>query len=157
MAMAVFYHLTRSGPDDTLMMIVQRALAQGWRVMVRGTDLAELRRLDDKLWLGAEDGFLPHGLEGGAQDADQPVLLGLGPIANGAQGLVLTGGALADPVEALALDRVWVLFDGADEAAVTDARGLWTRLTSAGLAAQYWAEDSGTWVKKTERLANGAA
>jgi DNA polymerase III subunit chi len=62
-------------------------------------------------------------------------------------------GAETSPEEAAGLERVWVLFDGYDEAALQGARGLWTRLTSAGLAAQYWSEESGRWEKKTERAA----
>ncbi len=152
-AVAMFYHLMRAGLDDTVTMIVTRAMGQGWRVMLRGTDLGLLGRLDDKLWLGPEDGFVPHGLEGGPHDADQPVLLGLGPVANAAQGLVLLSGAEVQRDEVPALERVWLLFDGADETAVQAARDQWTRLTGWGMAAQYWSDDSGTWVKKVEKAA----
>ncbi len=152
-AVAMFYHLMRAGLDDTVTIIVTRAMGQGWRVMLRGTDLGLLGRLDDKLWLGPEDGFVPHGLEGGPHDADQPVLLGLGPIANAAQGLVLLSGAEVQRDEVPALERVWLLFDGADEAAVQAARDQWTRLTGWGMAAQYWSDDSGAWVKKVEKAA----
>ena len=107
MGTAVFYHLTRSGLDDTLTMILTRALAQGWRVMLRGTDATALDRLDEKLWLGAADGFLPHGRQGGPSDAEQPVLLGAGAIGNAAQGLVLIDGAVASAAEISALERVW--------------------------------------------------
>ena len=153
MGIAMFYHLTRSTAEATLATILPKAMAAGWRVMVRGTDVAALKRLDAQLWLGPEDGFLPHGLQGGAHDADQPILLGLDAIGNAAQGLVLIDSAETDPAEAAPLERVWVLFDGADEAALTKARGLWTRLTGAGLAAQYWSEDSGRWEKKLEKAA----
>jgi DNA polymerase-3 subunit chi len=121
--------------------------------MLRGTDQAALEALDTALWLQPEDGFLPHGLAGGPQDADQPILLGLGAIGNGAQALMLLDGALTTADEAAALQRVWVLFDGGDEAAVARARGLWTALTGAGLAAQYWSEETGRWEKKSEKAA----
>ena len=155
MGTAVFYHLIRAGLEDTLRMILTRAVAQGWRVFLRGTDAAALARLDEKLWLGPEDGFLAHGLAGGAHDAMQPVLLGQGAIGNAAQGLLLVDGAEVSVTEALPLERVWVLFDGADAAQVQGARGLWTRLTGAGMAAQYWSDEGGFWVKKTERAAGG--
>lgn len=154
-ATAMFYHLTRTGLDDTVAMILTRALAQGWRVMLRAPDRALLEHLDEKLWLGPEEGFLPHGLEGGPQDAAQPVLLGQGPILNDARGLVLLSGAEASAEEAARLDRLWLIFDGADTGAVQAARGQWQRLTGLGLAAQYWSDDSGAWVKKQERAAAG--
>jgi len=149
----MFYHLTRSTPQDTMATILPRALSQGWRVMLRGTDEAALQALDTALWTHADDSFLPHGLAGGAHDADQPILLGQGAIANAAQGLMLVDGAVTTPEESAPLQRVWVLFDGADEAALNGARLLWTTLTSAGLAAQYWSEESGRWQMKTEKAA----
>lgn len=153
MAIAMFYHLTRSTPQSTMATILPRAMAAGWRVMLRGTDPAALERLDLALWTDDDASFLPHGLAGGPHDADQPILLGAGPIGNAAQGLMLIDGAVTTPEEAAALERVWVLFDGADEAALAGARRLWTGLTGAGLAAQYWSEDGGRWEKKTEKAA----
>ena len=151
MGTAMFYHLTRSTPAQTLAMILPRAMAQGWRVMVRGTNPAALDRLDAQLWQGPDDGFLPHGMAGGGFDADQPILLGTGAIGNAAQALVLLDGADTAPDEALELERVWALFDGADDAAVAQSRGLWTTLTAAGMPAQYWSEESGKWEKKAEK------
>lgn len=145
---AMFYHLKASGMEETARALLGRALAQGWRVMLRGTGRAGLERLDAALWQGAEDGFLPHGLEGSVHDARQPVLLGVGAIGNAAQALMVVQGAVVDPEEAAGLERVFVLFDGRDEAAVVAARGQWKALTGAGIAAQYWSEDSGRWEKK---------
>lgn len=150
MGTAVFYHLTRSSAEETLATILPRALGQGWRVMIRSPDRARLERLDARLWLEPEEGFLPHGLEGVGQEAAQPVLLGQGAAVNGAQGVALTDGAAPLPGEEV-MERLWVLFDGNDEAAVQAARGLWTRLTGLGMAAQYWSEESGRWQMKTER------
>jgi DNA polymerase III subunit chi len=144
---ALFYHLTRSTEADLIHTLLTRALAQGWRVMVRGTDEANLARLDTRLWTVPEDGFLPHGRAGGPHDADQPVLLGQGAAVNGATGIILIDGATATPDEATALQRLWVVFDGADDAAVSRARSLWKALTEAGVPAEYWSEDSGKWAK----------
>ncbi|MBU9696239.1 DNA polymerase III subunit chi [Rhodobacteraceae bacterium HSP-20] len=151
MGTVMFYHLTRSSVEETLMTILPRALSQGWRVMLRGTDPAALDRLDARLWLAEDHPFLPHGLEGGPHDAHQPVLIGRGPITNGAQGLFLIDGAATTPDEARPLDRVWLLFDGGDGAQLADARAKWKSLTEAGLPAQYWSEESGRWEKKAER------
>jgi DNA polymerase III subunit chi len=150
---ALFYHLTRSTEEDLIRTLIARALKQGWRVMLRGTDDAALRRLDSRLWAEPADGFVPHALEGSPNDADQPVLLGKGPSTNAAQGVILTGGAVAEATEAKALERLWVLFDGADEAAVSGARALWRQLTESGIDAEYWSEDSGKWAKTAEKKA----
>lgn len=151
---AVFYHLTRSGVEETLLMILTRAQGAGWPVMVRGCDTAKLAKLDGWLWSATGDeGFLPHGMEGGQQDAVQPILLGQGALPAHMQGLVLIDGADAEAADVAGLERVWVLFDGGDEAQVQGARGLWTKLTAGGIAAQYWTEDSGKWAMKVEKLA----
>ena len=150
MGTVLFYHLTRSTVDETVATLLPRALTQGWRVMVRGQDRAMLERLDSKLWLDPEGGFLPHGLEGGPQDADQPVLLGSGAATNAAQVVLLLNGLPVDPDEARAMQRIWLLFDGSDEAEVQAARAQWKRVSDAGLAAQYWNDESGRWEKKAE-------
>ena len=118
--------------------------------VIRGRDRARLERLDTALWTDPPDGFLPHGLEGGPQDAAQPVLLGQGGAVNGAAGLFLLDGAEVTPDEARPMERVWLIFDGGDGAAVQAARGKWKALTAAGIPAQYWSEESGRWEKKAE-------
>lgn len=147
MATAVFYHHTRSAIEDTLRTVLRRAMGQGWRVMIRSPDAAALTRLDAALWLGDAEAFVPHGLAGGPHDGDQPVLLGSGPVGNGAQGLVLLDGAVTEAAEAEGLDRVWVLFDGADSDAVARARGLWRLLP----VAEYWSEEAERWEKKATK------
>ncbi|MEF3047398.1 DNA polymerase III subunit chi [Pseudotabrizicola sp. L79] len=151
MGIVMFYHLTRSGSEQTLRLLLDRALGQGWRIMIRSGEAAQLNRLDERLWLHPEDGFVPHGIEGGPHDADQPVLLGQGPVRNGARGLMLLDGADTTLDEARDLERVWVIFDGADPDRLGAARALWKRVTDAGLAAQYWSEESGRWEKKAEK------
>ncbi len=151
MGTVMFFHLMQSAPADTLAINAPRALGQGWRVLVRGTDPAALDRLDAELWLkGGDESFLPHGLEGGPQDADQPVLLGLGGPVNGAKVLALVDGAAATDAEIAAMERVWVLFDGNDPERLQAARMQWKVVTTAGHAAQYWSEESGRWEKKAE-------
>ena len=150
----MFYHLTRSSPQDTLAMILPRALAAGWRVMLRGTDRVALEQLDQTLWTaGGDESFLPHGMEGGPHDANQPILLGTGAIANAAQALVLLDAAETTAAEVAPLHRLWVIFDAADQTALTAARSLWTKLTTAGQHAQYWSEETGRWTMKTEKNA----
>ncbi|WP_128254221.1 DNA polymerase III subunit chi [Falsirhodobacter deserti] len=146
----MFYHLTHSTVEQTAFTLLSRALATGWRVMLRG-DPGTLDRLDEALWTSQDDSFLPHGREGGPHDADQPVLLGQGPIGNGANCLMVAGSADFTPEEAAPLDRLWVLFDGIDNIALARARDQWRAVVQAGVTAQYWSEESGRWEKKAER------
>ena len=153
----MFYHLTRSAPAETLSVILPRALGQGWRVMVRGSDPAALGQLDAALWLaGGDDSFIPHGCEGGPHDGSQPVLIGQGAATNGAQALALLDGAAAADAEIAAMERVWVLFDGLNDDRLQAARAQWKAMTAAGHAAQYWSEESGKWEKRAESPARPA-
>lgn len=150
MGAAFFYHLTDSPLEATLPMLIGKARDAGWRVLVRGKDADLLKRLDDVLWLGSEDGFLPHGLAGGPHDADQPVLLGDVPSA-GFGCVMSVGGAEVSAEEVAALERTCILFDGHDGVALDLARGQWKALTDAGCHAQYWAQEAGRWTKKAEK------
>ncbi|TDK47470.1 DNA polymerase III subunit chi [Antarcticimicrobium luteum] len=151
MGAAFFYHLTRRPLEATLPVLLGKAREAGWRIAVRGTDAGRLEWLDEKLWQGADDGFLPHGLAGGPHDADQPILLTTGAAANDPACLMAVDGAGVTPEEVQALERVCVLFDGHDPEALDQARSQWKALTDAGCSAQYWSEESGRWEKKAER------
>lgn len=150
MGAAFFYHLTRRPLEATLPMLLGKAREAGWRVAVRGRDQGRMAWLDEKLWLGPEDGFLPHGLAGGAHDADQPILLTTGSAGNAPDCVMCVDGAGIAPAEVGDLTRVCVLFDGNDPEALDVARGQWKTLKDAGCSAQYWSEASGKWEKMAE-------
>ncbi|WP_425039679.1 DNA polymerase III subunit chi [Primorskyibacter sp. S187A] len=151
MGAVYFYHLTQKPLEATLPMLLEKSLAAGWRVVVRGTDGARLGRLDEALWLGPEEGFLPHGRSGGPHDAHQPILLSTDHTnRNAASCVMAVDGAELEADEVKALERACILFDGNDPAAVEAARGQWRTLTGAGVSAQYWSEESGRWQKKAE-------
>lgn len=152
MGAAYFYHLTRRPLEATLPLLLGKSLEAGWRVYVRGTSEDRLTFLDEKLWIGDEANFLPHGVEGGDHDADQPILLGTKEhSSNGATCLMSVDGADVTDAEVSSMERVCIIFDGNDEAALNLARTQWKTLTDAGCSAQYWSEESGNWQKKAER------
>ena len=150
MGAVYFYHLTETPLDQTLPMLVGKARGAGWRVLVRGRQTPHLERLDRELWQGAPTGFLPHGLSGGAHDAQQPVLLGVDVPSEGFDCVMSVDGAALSAAEVGLLRRACILFDGNDDAALQHARGQWKMLSDAGCEAQYWAQDMGSWVKKAE-------
>lgn len=148
---ALFYHVTQSPVEEVVASLLPRALAQGWKVELRGTDAERMDWLDQRLWLGGDESFLPHGLAGGPHDALQPVLLTVRPAAAGRDAIMTVDGAEVTPAEVGSVQRVWILFDGRDDRAVARAREQWKALTGGGVSAQYWSEESGRWEKKAER------
>ena len=145
MAEVLFYHLTRTPIEATLPELLEKTLARGWKAVVRGRDAARLDWLDGKLWAG-DTGFLPHGVAGGPQDADQPVLLTTGSdTPNAADILFAIDRAEVSVAEAQVFQRVCILFDGNDQVALEFARSQWSTLAGAGLPARYWSQESGPW------------
>ena len=149
MGAAYFYHLTRQPLEVALPALLEKASGAGWRIEVRGTSLERMQWLADKLWLGADDGFLAHGLAGGSEDAQQPILLTTNA-EPGFECIMSIDGATLDPQEVSDSQRVCILFNGLDENAMQQARSQWKTLTEAGCAAQYWSEESGRWQKKAD-------
>lgn len=152
MGAAYFYHLTRSPLERSLPMLLGKAREAGWRVALRGRDPARLRRLDDLLWEGAPESFLPHGLWDGPAPQDQPILLlpETAQAANAPDCLMAIDGAQISAAEVEASARVCIIFDGNDPAAVEAARGQWKAITKQGATAQYWSEESGGWEMKAQ-------
>ena len=62
--------------------------------------------------------------------------------------VIAVDGASVDATEVAALDRLCILFDGNDPAAVDQARAQWRNLTAAGATAEYWSEAGARWEKK---------
>lgn len=145
-----FYHLTRSAPETALASVAGRALERGWRVGVVVADAARADWLDQRLWGMSEEGFLPHGLQGGPHDDLQPILICAGRPPDGRACLLSLDGAEVDVERLREAERACILFDGTDPAAVERARGQWRALTGAGFAAIYWSEEGGRWEKKAE-------
>ena len=149
MGAVYFYHLTQHPLETTLPVLLQKAVAAGWRTEVRGTDAARMAWLDERLWVQQTDGFLPHALEGEAEASESPVVLSTEPVDN-VRCKMIVDGALVSAAEVQACERVCVLFDGHNLDATQAARNLWKTLTQSGCSAQYWSEESGKWTKKAE-------
>jgi len=149
MGVVRFYHLTESPLEAALARLLKRAWEAGLRVEVRGTDAGRLDWLDQKLWLGDEATFLPHGRAGGPHDARQPILLTTAQtVSERTQCLMSVDGAPVGVAEAGGLDRAFILFDGGDPDAVAHARAHWKAFNGSEVTAEYWAESGGKWAQK---------
>ncbi len=148
MAEIGFYHLTRTAADQALPALLGRTLAAGQRAAVLCA-AERLPALDTALWLAPEPDWLPHAPAGGADDALQPILLSAapwpGPPPNGAAFLFLLD-SQNPPLDGFT--RVFDLFDGGDDAAVTAARERWKAAKSAGHSLTYWQQGPKGWEKK---------
>lgn len=160
MGEVLFYHLTRSALETALPQLLSRSLAKGWRVEVRSPNRDRAQWLDERLWLGDEAGFLPHGMAGGPQDGDQPILLtwggadtkdGADRAPAGADILFALDDTAFSESEVEAHTRTCLMFNGNDETALGHARKSWKAMVDAGQTAVYWAQSETGWTQKDRR------
>jgi DNA polymerase III subunit chi len=140
-----FYHLTRSGLDQALPRLLEKAHRSGARVVVRCTEPERLDQLDRLLWTYRNDAFLPHGSKADGFAEQQPIWLTTGlDRPNDANILVIVNAAPAE--DAATFARVLELFDGRDAEAVAAARDRWRWAEGQGMTRVYWQEtERGGW------------
>jgi DNA polymerase-3 subunit chi len=143
-----FYHLERGGPEAVLAPLLEKTLERGWRALVRTTSAERMAALDEGLWSGREDSFLPHGRIDHPDAELQPILISdKASTANKPDVLLLIDGA--EPGEIAGLARVILLFDGHDDAALATARARWSDLKAKGHEVAYWQQSAdGRWEKR---------
>jgi len=142
----LFYQLKGQTLEQVLPGLLQRSLDRGWRVVVQASSPERVEALDAHLWTWRDDAFLPHGTWRDSEAAEHPVLLTLNADnPNGAIVRFLIEGA-AMPENASAYQRIVLLFDGEDAAALDAARARWREAKSAGFEVTYWQTDErGGW------------
>jgi DNA polymerase-3 subunit chi len=132
--------------DEALPTLLEHALEEGRRVLVRAASDEMVAALNERLWTYDDASFLPHGAAGDGDPMTQPVFLTTElENSNAATMLVRLSGAETGDADD-AFDLVVILFEGRDEAALALARGEWRRLKDQGRAISYWREsDEGGW------------
>ena len=141
-----FYHLERRRVDQALPTLLEHALEEGRRVLVRASSEEMVAALNERLWTYDDASFLPHGAAGDGDPMEQPIFLTSElDNPNAATMLVQLSGAEASEADG-AFDLVVLMFDGRNEAALSQARGEWRRLKDQGRTISYWREsDEGGW------------
>jgi DNA polymerase-3 subunit chi len=142
-----FYHLKTWPLERALPLLLERALAEGHRIVVMAGSDERAAALDGLLWTYSEASFLPHGLTRDGNAARQPVLLtAADENPNQATMVVLVDGVRT--ARAGDFRRVCDLFDGNDESAVAAARERWRAAKEAGHTLVYWQQSETGWTKR---------
>lgn len=142
-----FYHHERARIADTLPELLQKLLARSGRAVVVSPLEARIDSLDQHLWTFADDSFLPHGRADRPRADQHPVVLSQSPenLNNATMMFCLDG---ADPGPGEGWERVVILFESDDEAAMTWARALWSARKKSQTPVSYWKQNtSGRWEK----------
>ena len=136
-----------------LPLLLERSLQRGWRAVVQAGSPERVAALDALLWTFSDDSFLPHGTAADGEPETQPVYLTEGDDnPNGAAIRFMLDGVRIAPLlagGAAGYQRIMLLFDGRDEAAVVAARAQWSDLKRSGHGLSYWQQDEeGRWDKR---------
>ena len=147
MAEIGFYHLLSTPLERALPRLLERARAQGYRIVVRAASDERIEHLNALLWTYDDASFLPHGSARDGNAANQPIwLTDRDENPNDATMLVLVDGTEA--VDLSAFSRCADLFDGSDPDAVAAARERWRRAKAAGHTLTYWQQTGTGWERK---------
>ena len=142
-----FYHLLSTPLERALPRLLERARAQGLRIVVRAGSAERIEHLNALLWTYDEASFLAHGSARDGNAASQPIwLTDRVENPNEASMLLLVDGVEAEDLAAFT--RIADMFDGNDPAAVEAARERWRRATTAGHTLTYWQQTASGWEKK---------
>ena len=147
MAEIGFYHLLATPLERALPRLLERARAQGYRIVVRAASAERVEHLNALLWTYDEASFLAHGSARDGNPANQPIWLSdRQDNPNEAAMLVLVDGVeaggsrLVHPLRrSLRRQR---------RAAVEAARERWRRAAAAGHTLTYWQQTAAGWEKK---------
>mgnify|MGYP006266933583 CR=1 FL=1 len=143
-----FYHLTVSSLEEALPRLLAKTLQAGERAVVMLGSPERVDALNTHLWTFDPGSFLPHGSGRDGDAARQPIwLTHVDENPNGAKFLFLADRAASERVDSFA--RCFELFDGRDDAAVSESRTRWKAYKAAGHTVAYFQQtDAGGWEKK---------
>ncbi|MCX8503597.1 MAG: DNA polymerase III subunit chi [Alphaproteobacteria bacterium] len=145
----LFYHLERQPLEKVIPALLEKTLERGWRAVIRAKTAEKVQLLDEALWTYAEESFLPHAVVSEPFAEVEPIVITASmEEPNRPDILFLVEGA-EFPEAVTSYQRVVLLFDGNDDAALADARKAWKEVRARGLDSTYWQQnENGRWEKK---------
>ena len=143
-----FYHLTERTLQQTLPSLLEKCREKEWRSVVQFGDEDKLAEMDSHLWTFRDESFLAHSAARDGRENEQPIFLtSETDNPNGAEIRFLVEGAV--PPNLSDYTRAIYVFDGHNEAALSQARTRWKAEKEAGHQVTYWQQkENGGWEKK---------
>ena len=143
---ALFYGVRSTSLEVPLRELLHKSLERGWRVVVRAGSLERVESLNDALWLGPDEYFIPHGSGADGFASRQPVYLTEGEEnPNGAGVLFLLEGVLGD---VSGYERCVSLFDGGDSEMLSLVGEQERVLLDLGYSVRRWEQVGGSWERR---------
>lgn len=145
-----FYHLQNQTLENVLPKLVEKAYTTSKNVKIKIGNLERVEFINALLWTYDDTSFIPHGSKKDGFAEQQPIWLSADDDnPNLAEFLFLVDGARLDMPLTDNYSRIFNIFDGNSENAVTQAREFWRQLKAAGHEIFYWQQDNlGRWTQK---------
>ena len=139
-----FYHLSKWSLEFGIAKILERALSQNLKMVVRTASDERLTELDAALWTYDQGSFLPHGSTKEKNPEQHPIYLTTGlEVPNKATVLILTENIDAEDISRF--ERCIDIFEE-DRTAILRARDRWASRKTEGYSLTYWQQDeNGKW------------
>lgn len=143
-----FYHLQTQSLEQALPALLAKAITTGKRILVRGTDEARIKKLNEALWTYDAGSFLPHGIKKDGFNDQQPIYLTANndDHPNGANVLIALDGATMEDSEQFSLQCT--MFNGQNPEHLAQARAQWKALKDSDNDLTYWQQTATGWEKK---------
>ena len=145
----LFYHLERQTLEGVLPSLLEKCVERGWRVAVQTISPERVQHFDEYLWSYSENSFLPHAGEAEPNLGDEPIVVTCHAVEPNAARVKFLVDNAPFPADVAPYDRIVLLFNGNDDAALNAARATWKDIKGRGLQATYWQQnEAGRWEKK---------
>lgn len=143
-----FYHLVRISQEQVVPKLLELTLQRGKKAIVRCGSPQAVQFWQERLWLYADQSFLPHGSGNDPMAQDQPVwITDQEDNPNNASYEFLLDGV---EYKERGQERSAVIFDGRDETALEQARKQWKALQGGDFKLSYWQQNNkGIWEQKS--------
>ncbi len=145
-----FYHLQKQSLEDVLPKLLQKAYETGKKIKLLVGTAERVDFINSFLWTYDDESFLPHGTKKDGFSHTQPIYISAeNDNPNNAEYLFLVDGATTDIDELKNFERVFNIFDGNSDDALSSAREYWKTLKDSGAELHYWQQNpSGKWEQK---------
>ena len=144
-----FYHLRDADMATPLAMLAHKTVSSGHKLLILAQKDSHAA-ISERLWSFRPDSFLAHAADENEGHEYAQIWLTSDVAANqiDARFLALTAGL--EPPEVQKFERVFNLFDGTSEPAVSAARDSWKRWSGTGdVTCRYFTQnDQGSWSRK---------
>ena len=146
-----FYHLNKTNTYFALCKLLNKAIGQGQKVLVRTSSAETTEEIDEILWSYDRTSFVPHSKLGDKHTNLNPIYItNETDNPNYAKYLFIIDTSNFSVSEICKFQRTFILFTDGDKSFLNIARKLWVDLSKFDIERKYWVEGEKGWVLRNE-------